>query len=129
MPHDLALLFQRYAELYMAGDAEAVADIYEAPFLAVRNGTPIPLPDRNAVVEHLAGVMAAYREAGAASAEIAELDVLEQGDSAAVATVRWHVRAPDSSLIRDFRTSYQLVGPAPWRIRSYVNHDRVRPTD
>jgi hypothetical protein len=49
-----------------------------------------------------------------------------KGDSAALATVRWNVRSATGDLIRDFRTSYQLVGPEPWRIVSYVNHDTVR---
>lgn len=35
------------------------------------------------------------------------------------------VRSSDGALIRDLRTSYQLAGPDPWRIVSYVNHDVV----
>lgn len=127
MALDLDALFRRYAERYMAGDVAAVAEMYDAPFLAVRSGSPIHLPDRAAVEEHLAGLMAAYQAAGATAAEIAEIDVLAQGDSALLATVRWNVRGADGGLVRDFRTSYELVGPEPWRIVSYVNHDTVRP--
>ena len=127
MSAEIAALLAQYADRYMAGDANAVADLYEAPFLAVRGGAPIHLADRPAVVEHLSGLMAAYRNAGAAAADIAGIDVLSQGDSAALATVRWHVRSATGELLRDFRTSYQLVGPDPWRILSYVNHDTVRP--
>ncbi|WP_346927004.1 DUF4440 domain-containing protein [uncultured Arthrobacter sp.] len=126
MTADVAELFERYAERYMASDADAVADMCGAPFLAVRKGVPIPLPDRPAVVAHLAGVMAAYRASGAVAADIEGVDILEQGDSAALATVHWRVRAADGSVVRDFRTSYQLVGPDPWRIFAYVNHDTVR---
>jgi hypothetical protein len=111
----------------MAADTMAVADMCDAPFLAVRGGSAIHLADREAVADHLAGLMDSYRQAGAATADIAELDVLAQGDSAALATVRWNVRTAAGELIRDFRTSYQLVGPEPWRIVSYVNHDTVRP--
>ncbi len=127
MSAEIAALLGRYAEAYMAGDADWVAGVYDAPFLAVRGGQPIHLADRAAVVEHVGTLMAAYRAAGAARADIAGLDVLEQGDSAALATVRWNVRAADGTLIRDFRSSYQFVGPDPWRIVSYVNHDTVRP--
>jgi len=127
MAENLSAYFARYAERYMAGDAEAIADMYQAPFLAVRGGSPIHLADRAAVVGHLAELMAAYRADGAAAAEIASIDVLAQGDSAAVATVRWNVRSAAGEMIREFRTSYQLVGPDPWRIVSYVNHDTVRP--
>lgn len=124
---DLSAFFDRYAERYMASDAEAVADMCDAPFMAVRSGTPIHLADRAAVVEHLSGLMAAYRQAGAAKAEIAGIEVLGQGNRAQAGTVHWHVRSADGGMIRDFRTTYQLVGPDPWRIVSYVNHDLVEP--
>lgn len=122
---DARAFFARYAERYMAGDVEAVADMYAAPFVAVRGGLPIHLLDRNAGVEHLAALMDAYRQAGAARADITSIDVLAQGDRAQAATVHWHVRSAEGSTIRDFRTTYQMVGPDPWRIVSYVNHDFV----
>jgi hypothetical protein len=121
----LGPFFDRYAERYMAGDAEAIADMCEAPFLAVRSGTAFHLGDREAVVGHLANNMTAYQSAGAASADIVDIDILEQGTDAVLATVHWHVRAPDGTIVRDFRTSYQLVAADPWQILSYVNHDRV----
>lgn len=120
-------LFERYADRYMAGDAEAVADMYTAPFLAVRNGTPIYLADRPSVVEHLAGLMTAYARSGAAVSQITDIDLFEQGDSATLVTVHWNVRSGGGEMIRDFRTSYQLVG-RPSRIVSYVNHDLVGAT-
>lgn len=89
----------------------------------MRSGTPIYLPDRAAVVEHLSGLMAAYRQAGAAKAEIARIDLLGQGNRAHAATVHWQIRSADGTMIRDLRTTYQLVGPDPWRVVSYVNHD------
>jgi len=113
----------------MAGDAEAVADMCEVPFLAVRSGMPYHLLDRVALVGHLANNMTAYQSAGAASADFVGIDILQQGTEAALATVHWHVRAPDGTLVRDLRTSYQLVAADPWRILSYVNHDRVTPGD
>lgn len=126
MDLDVERFFLEYARRYMAGDAEAVAtDQYSAPFLAVREGRAIALPDRAAIVEHLAGLMAAYRRAGATAAEIVELDVRAQGDAAALVTVHWNVLGADRQLVRDFRTSYQFVSrPAP-RVVSYVNHDVV----
>lgn len=53
--------FETYAERYMASDVDAVAAMYEAPFLAVRESRPIHLPDREAVREHLAELMEATR--------------------------------------------------------------------
>lgn len=39
-------------------------------------------------------------------------------------TVNWHVRDSAGALLKDFRTTYQLlrVGGS-WRILSYINHD------
>lgn len=110
---ELRALFERYAERYMAGDAGAVATMCHAPFLAVRSGTSIHLRHEAAVHGHFAELMAAYRKSGAV-----------QGNRAVAATVHWIIRASDDSVIRDFRTTYQLVGP-PWMIASYVNHDFV----
>ena len=122
---EVLAFFERYAALYMAGDAQAVADIYDAPFLAVRNGTPIYLADRDAVVEHLSGLMTAYRNSGAKSAGVDSVHLLEQGDSALLVTVHWVIRTADGGVVRELRTSYQLVGRGPWQILSYVNHDRA----
>ena len=127
MSTEIRELFDRYADRYMAGDADAVADMYIAPFVAVRNGAPIYLADRHAVVEHLASLMAAYARSGAAAAKIKDIALLEQGDSATLVTVHWNVRSATGEMIRDFRTSYQLVG-RPSRIVSYVNHDGVGAT-
>ena len=129
MSEQITSLIERYAASYMAGDAEAIAAMCEDPFLAVRNGAAIHLADRGAIVAHFAANMAAYRAAGAASAEPLEIVVLEQGEVAVLATVSWVVRGSDGTPIRRFRTSYQLAGD-PLRILAYVNHDprpRVGP--
>ena len=89
---DLDTFFARYAERYMASDVGAISDVYEAPLLALRDGQVIHLADRTAVREHLAGLMAAYAQSGAARADIAGLDVVDLGRSSAFATVHWHVR-------------------------------------
>ncbi len=54
--------FEMYAERYMASDADAIAAMYEVPFLAVREGRSIHLGDAGAAREHLVGLMDAYRK-------------------------------------------------------------------
>lgn len=125
---NLAPVFEEYARRYMAGDAGWVAELYDAPFIAVRDGQAIHLGDRASVEAHVAELMAGYRHSGAARADIAALDVLEQGDGAALVTVHWQVRADDERLIRDFRTSYQVVARPTVRVVSYVNHDTLPAT-
>jgi hypothetical protein len=120
----MATFFTRYAERYMASDVDVISALYEAPLLAVREGRAIHLADRTAVREHLAELMSAYQSAGAARADIAEIDVLTLGRSGAMATVRWHVFNEAGTLLRDFRTTYHLLRAGDtWRILSYMNHD------
>ena len=123
---DLHAFFRGYAGLLLAGDAEAVADLAEAPFVAVRGGSPVHLADRKALVDHLSALMKGFIDAGAAHADILDIQAVAQGDAALMATVHWAIRASDGKPIRDFRTSYQLVGDREWRIVSYVNHDMLR---
>lgn len=121
---DMTAFFTQYAERYMASDVEAISALYEAPLLAVRGGRPIHLSDREAVREHLAGLMTAYQSAGAARADIAEIDVMLLGKSGAMVTVRWHVVDEAGLILRDFRTTYHLLRTnGAWRILSYANHD------
>ncbi|MGH2800086.1 MAG: DUF6841 family protein [Thermoleophilaceae bacterium] len=117
--------FERYAERYMATDVDAVAAVYEVPFLAVRESRPIHLLDRDAVREHLAGLMDAYRNAGAKRATIADLQVTQLDSASVIATVRWNALAEDGALLREFTVSYQMLRQEPdgWRIFSYTYHD------
>jgi hypothetical protein len=117
--------FDAYAERYMASDADAIADLYEVPFLAVREGRAIHLGDREAVHEHLVGLMEAYRNAGATRATIAGLHVTRLDGANAFTTVRWNALSADGALLRDFATTYQMLSdePGAWRVLSYVYHD------
>ncbi len=117
--------FETYAERYMASDADAIAAMCEVPFLAVREGRAIHLGDREAVREHLAALMEAYRNAGATRATIAELQVTQLDRSSVIATVRWNALTADGTLLRDFTTSYQMLREesGEWRILSYTYHD------
>jgi hypothetical protein len=69
--------------------------------------------------------MEAYRNAGATSAKIADLQVTRLDSTSAMATVRWNALAHDGALLRDFVTSYQMLreGPGGWLILSYTYHD------
>lgn len=116
--------FETYAERYLASDVDAIAAVYEAPFLAVRENRPIHLLDREAVRGHLAGLMEAYRNAGAKHATIADLQVMQLDGASAIATVRWNALSEDRGLLRDFTVSYQMLRQEPdgWRILSYTYH-------
>lgn len=115
--------WEAYSEGYMASDLDAVSALYEAPFLAVRENEPIHLPDREAVRAHIAELMAAYRNAGAAEAAIADLQVVQLDGASSIATVRWSARSADGAVLREFTVSYQMLRrPAGWRLLSYTYH-------
>jgi len=108
----------------MASDVDAVSAMYEAPLLAVRDGRAIRLADRAGVREHLAELMAGYARSGAARSDVAALDVVSLGTSSVLATVQWHVRDADGGLVKQLRTTYQLLrADGGWRILAYTNHD------
>ncbi len=94
------------------------------PFVAVRKGEAIHMPDRNAVRDHFASAMNAYRLASGAGAWTpVEIDTRELGDNSVFATVHWHALDADGEVVRDTWTSYQLLAtPGGWRFVSYTNH-------
>lgn len=115
---------ERYAERYMAFDADTVAAMHEAPLLVVREGQTLHPGDHAAVRDHLSGLMDAYREAGATQATVADLHVTQLDSTTAIATVRWNAFSANGALLRDFTTSYHLLGEerGGWRILSYTYH-------
>lgn len=124
MEQSVKALFSEYAQRYMAFDAPGVAELYSAPFLAVREGIAIHLADPEAVREHLAGVMDAYRAAGAVEATPQSIEIHPLGDRACTATVHWHALDADGRLLKDFETTYHLLSSGDgWLILSYTNHD------
>jgi len=92
---ELDTVFARYSECYMASDVEAIS-----------------------------ALRAAYAASGATRADIARLDVTGLGRSSALATVNWQVRDADGALLKDYRTTYQLLSvDGNRRILAYTNHD------
>ena len=115
--------FDEYARRYTERDVEGVTNLCIWPFLAVRSGVAIHLPDRDAVREHLAGEMAAYRFAGTATWTPVEIDARQLGDDSVFATVHWNALDAGGLVVRDTWTSYQLLATSDgWRFLSYTNH-------
>jgi len=116
-------LFQEYTRRYVARDIDGVVDLCIAPFVAVRDGRPIHLPDRAAVRDHFATVIDRYRDAGFAAFAPVSVDTRLLGDHAAFATVRWHAFDAHGGVARDSETTYHLLlADDGWRFLSYTNH-------
>jgi len=63
MPASVDSFFDDYARLYTAGDVKGVTNLCHCPFVAIRRGEAIHMPDRGAVWDHFASAIAAYRRA------------------------------------------------------------------
>jgi hypothetical protein len=112
-----------YHRRYVGRDVEGVTDLCLWPFVAIRRGKAIHLPDRVAVRDHFAVAMAAYRATGYTKWTAVEKDVHELGEHSVYLTVHWLAAHKDGVTFRDTWTSYQLLNtPAGWRFLSYTNH-------
>jgi hypothetical protein len=116
--------FDEYARRYIEGDVKGVTSLCHCPFLAVRSGEAIHMPDRGAVWDHFAAAIAAYRSAAhVESWARVSTDVRQLGEHSVFATVHWHALDADGQVVRDTWTSYQLLATLDgWRFLSYTNH-------
>jgi hypothetical protein len=78
-----------YIRRYSERDVEGVTELCQWPFLAIREGVPIHMPDREAAHDHFAAMIDGYRGTGVATWKRVELNVRELGEHAVFATVRW----------------------------------------
>jgi hypothetical protein len=117
-------LFDEYARRYTEGDVKGITSLCVYPFLAVRKGEAIHLPDRGAVLDHFASAIKAYRAAAHAEKWTpVTIDTRQLGAHSVFATVRWNALDADGQVVRDTWTSYQLLAtPDGWRFVSYTNH-------
>jgi hypothetical protein len=113
-----------YIQRYTAGDVRGVTDLCHVPFLAVRRGEAIHMPDKGTVWDHFASAIAAYRRAsGVETWNRLETDTRQLGEHSVFVSVHWNALDTDEKVVRDTWTSYQLLGTAAgWQLLSYTNH-------
>jgi hypothetical protein len=124
LPSSVVSTFDEYTRLYSDRDVEGVTDLCLLPFLAVRKGEAIHMPDRAAVRDHFAEAIIAYRvTTGVVSWTPVEIDARRLGERSVFATLHWNAVDADGQVVRDTWTSYQLLDtPDGWRFLSYTNH-------
>ena len=116
--------FERYAEAFVAYDADAIAACYLTPCLFVRDGHTEALGSGGAVAESVEALLALHRAWDVQTVRPDEVEVLEDGPAHAVVRVDWKLGRPRTRLRWLFSTTYTLV-PADddWRIAVAVTHD------
>ena len=123
MQATLDAFMDEYIRRYSERDVDGVAELCLAPFLAIREGVPIRMPDRDAVRDHFAAMIDAYRGGGVAVWKRIENAVRELGEHSVFTTVRWNALDVEGQVLRDTRTTYHLLSTSDgWRILSYTNH-------
>ena len=123
VPDTVDAVLDEYIRRYSERDLDGVTELCLAPFLAIREGVPIHMPDRVAVRDHFAAMIDAYRGGGVATWKRIESDVRELGEHAVFATVRWNALDSEGNVLRDTRTTYHLLATRDgWRFLSYTNH-------
>lgn len=110
--------------VFTVGDAEQCGYGRSRRRALLTSGAWVELRRGVYAAQDVAGLMDAYRKAGATQAAITDLRVTQLDNTTAIATVQWNALAADGALLRDFTTSYQLlrVEGGGWRILSYTYH-------
>ena len=115
--------FDEYTRRYSDRDVEGVTNLCLWPFVAIRRGQAIHMPDRDAVRNHFASAIISYRVTGVVSWNPVEIDARQLGEHSVFATVHWNAIDAEAQVLRDTWTSYQLLAtPDGWRFLSYTNH-------
>ena len=116
-------LLDEYQRRYTERDSEGVTNLCVWPFVAIRRGEAIHLLDRDAVRDHFASAIQAYRFTGVVSWKRVETNTRQLGESSAFVSVNWNTVNEEGHVLRDSWTSYQLLAtPDGWRFLSYTNH-------
>jgi NTF2-like protein (DUF6841) len=116
--------FTNYAKCYDDFDHERLAQFYFAPTLMVKNGSVITIATSSDILDHLKTLLASYREHGYKKGNLAGLDVHTMEHWGVFITVHWIIDHVNGSIMRDFRSSYNLFRQEDvWKILVTTNHD------
>jgi hypothetical protein len=116
--------FANYAKCYDDFDHEHLAFYYFAPTLMVKNGSVLALTTSDEILAHLKALLASYREHGYKKGNVAGIEVQTMGHWSILVTIHWIIDHVNGSVLRDFRSSYNLFRHADnWKILATTNHD------
>ena len=113
-----------YARRYVEGDVRGVTELCVVPFLAVRRGEAIHMPESGDVWVHFASAIDAYRRAaGTRTWQRLETDIRQLGEHSVFVSVHWNAFDDEGQVRRNTWTSYHLLATEDgWRMLSYTNH-------
>ena len=116
--------FANYAKCYDDFDHERLVHFYFAPTLMVKNGSVVTLATSSDIRAHLKTLLASYREHGYKKGNLAGVEMQMMGYWGAFITVHWIIDHVNGSILRDFKSSYNLFkNEDNWQILTTTNHD------
>ena len=99
MTPSIVSIFDEYTRRYSERDVEGVTNLCLWPFLAIRKGEAIHLPDRNAVRDHFANAIIAYRVTkGVLTWSPVEIEARQLGEHSVFATLHWNAVDADGEV-------------------------------
>ena len=118
--------FMRYGAAFEAYDADAIAGFFALPALFVRDGVPVGVQTREALLESVDGLLALHRAWDVEKARVAHVEELEAAPGHRLARVDWRLGRRVSRLGWTYATTYVLVPDDTddgWHIAAALTHD------
>ena len=102
--------FEDYLRAFDSIDGARIATFYHAPTVTMRgDGSVHCLQSREELQRFFQGVADSYRLDGYSKGRFLKLDVQPIGGRSALATIDWQLLRVDSSVLRAWRQSYNVV--------------------
>jgi len=117
---------------YFSGDAkcddEFEADervrYFHVPTINVKKGSISAITSDEELSTSLRSMLAGYKEHGYKKGNVIDVQVMEMGKWSVLATVHWVIDKTDGTILRDFKSTYNLFKDADaWKIVATTNHD------
>lgn len=117
MLSEIRAVFESYRNAFNALDGNAVAELYAEPSGIAQDSVYTHWPTREPVAENMVALCQIYKNKGFVNADFEPAQFIEQGESHAIADVKWQINWNEGQEPWQFRTTYNLVRTSQgWRV-------------
>lgn len=110
LKEEVKAFFDEFAEVFPTFDGERIARRYLAPYLSIpASGSSQLFSSAESIAQYFQGIVSRYREQGCVACRYSDLEAMEMGRNAAVATVTWELLRTGGSVLSAWKESYNLV--------------------
>jgi ketosteroid isomerase-like protein len=116
-------LFEDYAAVFNAFDAEAIAAYYHCPCLMVTDELVAPFTTNEAILDNMRGLLEHHRAQNVGQAAVSDLHVEVQAENLAIARVRWTIDDQEGAPLWSWLNTYNLAEQGSgWKILVSTMH-------